>query len=480
MEIKPQEGPQSEFLASKADIAIYGGSAGGGKTFGMLIDPLRHIQSCPNGGAVYFRRTTTNITNEGGLWDNAVELYSKVGAKSREGNKLDITFPHPTKPKGKGFKITFAHLQHEKDKFGYQGAQIPILYFDELTHFTRTQFFYLQSRNRSVCGITPYTRATCNPEKNSWVRDFIDWWIDEDGWAIPERSGVLRWLIVYEDKDHWFDTREEAVQAFAHLKMQPISVTFILSRLKDNKILNEKDPSYRAKLMSMNKVDRMKLLGDEEKGGNWNIVPSAGMYFKKHYFEELDTLPVFTEVVRFWDRAATEWKEGDSGDPDYTVGFKMGKTRSGEFYILDIIRERLSAGKVDQLILNTAKQDGQGVVVGIFQDPGGAGKNEAEAMVKMLAGFQVYVDKVTKDKITLAKTFSSQSEHGNVKMYAFCRKKEDFYAEAENFPDDNHDDIIDGGSGAFNYLNRDNIGAFTADYIQESRDESAPRYADTW
>lgn len=443
----------------------------------MLIDPLRHVNSCPDGGAVYFRKTTVQIRGEGSLWDEAKKLYIPLGGHPRESPNLDIVFPHPDIPKKDGFKITFSHLQHEKNKYDYQGSQIPVIYFDELTHFSRSQFFYLVGRNRSTCGIKPYVRASCNPDKTSWVRDFIDWWIDADGYAIKSRSGKIRWLVVFDDKDFWFDSKVKAKKEFPDIP--PISVTFILSRLKDNKILNKIDPGYRAKLLSLSKVERERLLGDEEKGGNWNITPAAGMYFKRHYFEELEFEPPFIEVVRCWDRAATEWKPGDKGDPDYTVGVKMGKTRDGEFVILDVIRERLSAGKVEKLILNTAKQDGIGVKVKGFQDPGSAGKGEAEAFVKMLSGFVVSIERIANDKETAARPLSSQAENGNVKIMAKCRNKDDLYSELENFPEDSHDDIVDGASGAFNELNSGNVGQFTPKFNQDSI-EPETTFNDEW
>lgn len=461
MDIKPQPGPQTDFLSTSADIAIFGGAAGGGKTHGMLIDPLRHVNSCPNGGAVYFRKTSVQIRNEGGLWSEAKDLYRPLGGRPRESPSMDIIFKHPSKPKEDGFKITFSHLQHEKNKYDYQGAQIPVLLFDELTHFSRSQFFYLVGRNRSTCGIKPYVRGTCNPDKTSWVRDFIDWWIDSDGYAIPERSGRIRWLIVFDDKDFWFDSKKEAVNKFP--AGNPLSVTFILSRLKDNKILLKEDPTYKAKLMALSKVERERLLGDEEKGGNWDIVPAAGMYFKRHYFEEVEICPPLVEIVRGWDRAATEWKEGDdpSKKPDATASVKIGKTNDGRFVILDVEKQRYSAGKVDNLILNTARQDGISVKVKGFQDPGSAGKAEAENFIKMLSGFSVAIEKISKDKETAAKPLSSQAENGNVLILKSCRNKEDFYNEMENFPDDTHDDIVDAATGAFNELNSGNVGQFT-------------------
>jgi len=65
--ISAQPGRQTEFLRTSADIAIYGGAAGGGKTVGLLLEPLRHVSRVPNFTAVFFRRTTPQITNPGGL-----------------------------------------------------------------------------------------------------------------------------------------------------------------------------------------------------------------------------------------------------------------------------------------------------------------------------------------------------------------------------------------------------------------------------
>jgi len=451
---------------------------GGGKTYGMLLDPLRHVNTTPGGGAVYFRKTTTQIRNEGGLFQEACDLYMKLGGVPRQSPSMDITFPHPTNANKNGFKVTFSHLQHEKDKYNWQGAQIPIIYMDELTHFSRSQFFYLVGRNRSTCGIDPYVRATCNPDKTSWVRDFIDYWIDSDGWAIPERSGKLRWLCVFDDKDHWFDSKEEALESFPNIP--PMSITFILSRLKDNKILMDRDPGYLAKLKSLSKVERERLLGDEERGGNWQIVPAAGMYFKRHYFEEVDHLPNFIEVVRCWDRAATEHNPGDAGDPDWTVGVKMGRTYDNEFVVLDVERQRLSAGKVSRLILNTARQDGVNVKIKGFQDPGSAGKGEAEAFVKMLSGFNVTTERISINKETAALPLSAQAENNNVKVLTSCRNKEYFYDELENFPDDSHDDIVDGASGAFNELNSGNVGEFTDKFNQSSIRQDNQTLKDVW
>src|SRR3954467_10979635 len=90
--IGPQPGPQTAFLASPADIAIYGGSAGGGKTWALLMEPLRHVVN-PQFGAVFFRRTLVQVRNEGGLWDESEKLYPNLQAKPRSAPDLSWTFP---------------------------------------------------------------------------------------------------------------------------------------------------------------------------------------------------------------------------------------------------------------------------------------------------------------------------------------------------------------------------------------------------
>ena len=77
--IAPQPGPQTDFLRTPADICIYGGAAGGGKTVGLILEPLRYVSRVPGFTAVFFRRTTPQITNPGGLWDESVNFYPRFG-----------------------------------------------------------------------------------------------------------------------------------------------------------------------------------------------------------------------------------------------------------------------------------------------------------------------------------------------------------------------------------------------------------------
>lgn len=440
--IEPQEGPQTEFISSSADIVIYGGAAGGGKSFGLLLDPLRNKEN-PYFGGVIFRRTSVQIRNEGGLWDESMQLYPKVGARPSE-HALTWKFPS-------GMSMSFANLEHDKDVLNYQGSQMPWLGFDELTHFTEAQFFYMISRNRSTSDVIPCIRATCNPDPDSFVRKLIDWWIGPDGFPIQSRSGKLRYFIRIQDEMIWADSAEEIYAKYGRGDdIMPTSITFIPSKLDDNKILMRKDPRYKANLLAMGRVDRARLLD-----GNWNVRASAGMIFRKEWFTILDAVPAaWIQQCRYWDRAATKPNETNK-DPDWTRGLKMYKYPNGTFLVVDLKSTQDTPGMVENLVKATASHDSTECTIYGEQDPGSAGVADAERFTRILAGYDVRIVRPTKNKAVRAKPVSAQCEAGNVFVLR-APWNDDFFQELENFSDNPneyaHDDIVDVFSGAFNEL----------------------------
>ena len=438
--IRPQPGPQEQFLATSADIAIYGGAAGGGKSWAILAESTRHIGN-PRYGAQIFRRTTGQIFNEGGLWDEADPMFRPLGGKSAKGVGRGVwTFPS-------GAKITFGHLQHDKTVFNFQGSQIPLIIFDELTHFSAKQFWYMVSRNRSMSGVRPYIRATTNPDADSWVSTFIEWWIDQEtGLPIPERSGVLRWFVRVGDVIHWAGSPEELEEHkdAEGASIPPKSVTFIASKLTDNKRLMDADPGYMASLMALPTVERERLLE-----GNWKIRPAAGLYFQRAWCEVVDAVPANLRIVRGWDLAAT--RKTESNDPDFTSGTKVGKSPDGIFYVMDNRSAQVGPMEVKRMVKNTASEDGYNTRIQLAQDPGSAGKAQVKDMSQMLVGFDVRSAPVTGDKITRFNPFSAQSEAGNVKVLR-GHWNESWFSCLEGFPEAAHDDDVDSTSEAFNAL----------------------------
>ena len=443
--LEPQAGPQTMFMASSADIVIYGGAAGGGKTYALLLEMLRH-KDIKNFGAVIFRKNFTQITAEGGLWDSSVKLYTQVpDAEQRKSPKLHWKF--------KGGKLAFAHLDREEDLQAWQGTEIAYLGFDELTHFSRHQFLYMLSRNRSTCGVKPYVRATCNPDSDSWVADFVSWWINQDtGYPIRERSGVVRYMCVINDVIYWGDTPEDLASNHGINPEECKSVTFIASKLEDNKILMKSDPSYLSNLKAMTEVDMERLLY-----GNWKIKAQAGRYFKRTqipidgYYEKIPDDVIYW--CRAWDLAATD--EDENGDADYTAGVLIGIRKNNRYIVADVINKQVKAGDVEKLIRMTAISDrkkyGFSYRVRIPQDPGGAGKIVAKQYLNGLSGFDVKAEPVSGSKELRATPFAAQWQNGFVDVL-IAEWNEMYFSQLESFPESKHDDMVDASSDAFNEL----------------------------
>lgn len=432
IELWPQ--PKQEiFLKNSADIIVFGGSAGGGKSWSLLIEPLRHVDN-KGFGAVIFRRTIPEVKNEGGLWDEANKIYPLLGAVANE-NERQFRFPS-------GAKITFSHMLRENDKLNWKSSQIPLIAFDQLESFTSSQFFYMLSRNRSMCGVEPYVRATANPEPG-WLADFLSWWIGPDGYAIPERSGVIRWMIRENDDIYWADN-PVALQA-DHPNSTPKSVTFILSTVYDNQILLDADPGYLANLQAMDNIDRQRLLGDGKRGGNWMIKPSAGNIFNKAWFEIVDAVPAGGQELRFWDLAATERKTAD-----FTASCK-GKIVSGIVYILDATNDQMGPAHTDTAMTNLAAQDGKACGVRFEVEGGASGKRDASHIITMLHGYDVRGIPPQGDKITRAKPLAAQALAGNVKLIR-APWNERWLEHMHGQPELDHDDEMDAASGMYTEL----------------------------
>jgi predicted phage terminase large subunit-like protein len=418
-------------------VCIYGGAAGGGKTYGLLLEPLRH-RAVRNFAAVIFRRNAVQIDNPGGLWDTSEDLYSAFGGR---GSRHRHTWTWDS-----GFEIRFAHLDREETKFSYQGAQIPFIGFDELTHFSRSQFFYLFSRNRSLTGVPGYIRATTNPGGvDNWVTKLVEWYIGDDGFPIRERSGVIRWFMRDGDALSWGSSKGELLKKHgsdAALTMK--SFTFIPARVFDNGILLRRDPSYLANLQALPMVDREALLG-----GNWHVIPAAGLFFKREWFEVVPVIPIGrTRTIRYWDLAGTQ--KTDDNDPDWTAGVKMTKVDGG-YYVVHATRFRESPAKVEDRIRNIASQDGKQVEVHINQDPGQAGQAQAFHVARMLDGYTIRMHRESGNPLDRVKPFSSQVEHKNVKLIGGSWV-DDYLGDLEAFPDGTHDDYTMASAMAYSVL----------------------------
>lgn len=378
---------------------------------------------------VIFRRTYPQITAPGGLLDASREIFPLVGGVLRS-SELEWMFPS-------GAKVLFRHLKLANDVFAWQGSELVLILWDEVTHFDESQFWYLMSRNRSTCGVTPYIRATCNPDPDSFVAELISWYLNDQGLPDPEKSGQLRYFIRESGQIIWVDESYRD----AETGLRPKSLTFIPSSIYDNPALLKANPDYLTNLRSLPLVERERLLG-----GNWKVKAAAGKVFKTDFFAYLDAVPVLQQQVRFWDFAATN-QELSGGDPDWTVGALMG-TDGKTYPALDMVRLRGTPAEVDAAIVQTAHRDGRGVMVRWFQDPGQAGIYQTQKLRSLLNGFDCKGVTSQIGKQQRAAPLSRAAEFGEVPIVRGAWNN-DFLNELAQFPDGSHDDIVDSFSGAY-------------------------------
>lgn len=465
--IKPQP-QQVKFLSTPADIAIYGGAAGAGKSFSLMLETLRHYNH-PGFGAVIFRRTYPQIVSEGGLWDKSFELYPLVGGKP---NKSDLNWTFPS-----GVKVSLRHLQHEKNKLDWQGSEICLIGWDELTHFSESMFFYLLSRNRSLCGIKPYVRSTTNPDATSWVRKFIDWYLDDEGFPNPLKSGVIRYFIRNDDGSlSWSDNPNELSGKMIEIEdedgeiitisQEPKSFTFIPATIFDNTQLLRSNPGYLQSLKSLPPTEKARLLG-----GNWNIVESAGKLFNREWFSRITNRNLEKlsggVMVRFWDLAATERKIGKgSRQPDYTASCLM-YMNNAKFYILDVTAVQLGPADIDEMIISLAKKDKSlatsldaRYLVRWELEGGASGIRDSTRMVAMLSGFDASGVRPQGDAIVRSKPLISQSAIGKV-LILDAEWNEQLLSHLHNQPGLPNDDIMVACAGAFNSLHSQGVQLVT-------------------
>lgn len=177
--------------------------------------------------------------------------------------------------------------------------------------------------------------------------------------------------------------------------------------------------------------------------------PREGGLFKRGWFGFVSAAPADARKCRAWDLAGTLKKAGNN--PDWTAGVRVSRDSSGAFYVEHVTRFQESPGQVEAAIKATAAADPTGTSIRLPQDPGQAGKAQAETLTRMLAGYVVKAKPVSGDKETRARPAAAQAEAGNV----FLVKgdwNEAFLDELCSFPMGSHDDQVDAFADGLNEL----------------------------
>lgn len=436
-------GAQTRFAMTPSDLAVYGGAAGGGKSFGLLYEFFRHMQN-PAYRGVIFRETTTEIKRPAGLWETAYDMFVPLGARPRESaSYLDFTWPS-------GSKLQLSHLDKPAS---WQGSGVAYFGFDEITEFTARQFWYVAlSRGRTLSGVRPYVRATCNPDPDSFVRELIDWWIGEEGFPIEPRCGRLRWFYRIEDRLYWYDQKQEAIDAHPEMRnpvngepIAPKSLTFIPAKLEDNPTLELANPEYRAGLMALDRVSQERLVK-----GNWNVRESAGEVFQraKAVLVDREEVPADNKVtIRYFDKAGT--KEGTGAR---TAAVRMSRDYQGRYWVEHTSAKRMNPVERNLWMLALAKGDPEGTVFWMEQEPASSGKESAQESVRQFAPLEAYYETSTGSKLERARGLAAQWHAGNVYVVK-AGWTEGYLDEMDRF-DGKHGlmDLVDASSGAFHKL----------------------------
>jgi predicted phage terminase large subunit-like protein len=152
--------------------------------------------------------------------------------------------------------------------------------------------------------------------------------------------------------------------------------------------------------------------------------------------------------VRYWDLAATE-PSAANRDPDWTVGLRLDWHReSGDYFLIDIVRERRGPGAIEELVKTTAERDGREVSIVIEQEPGAAGVQALDRYKRhVLAGYSVRAKRPTGDKLTRATPVAATAENGLLRIVR-GRHLPAFLDEISGFPHGRHDDCVDALAGA--------------------------------
>ncbi len=246
----PNPGPQTEFLSAIEREVLYGGAAGGGKTYSLIADPMRYF-SHPEFNGLILRKTTDELREI--IWKTQ-ELYPKAfkGAKWQE-KKSQWVFPS-------GARLWLTYLERDEDVLRYQGQAFSYIAFDELTqHPTPFAWNYMRSRLRTTAPDLPiFLRATSNPggPGHGWVRKMF---VDPAPANVPFTATDI-------------DTGEDLKYPDTHPSKagQPLfQRRFIPASLYDNPYLAN-DGAYEANLLSLPEMQRRQLLE-----GDWAVASGA-------------------------------------------------------------------------------------------------------------------------------------------------------------------------------------------------------------
>lgn len=387
---------------------LYGGAAGGGKSVAQLMAALQYVD-IPGYSAILYRKTYADLSQPKALIDLSKQwLMPYVNTKEIHWSEKEKKYTFPSSA-----TLNFGYLDSENDCYNYQGAEFHYIGMDEVTHISPGNYRYMFSRLRKPkhLDVPLRFRATSNP--GGMFGEFY-----YNRFLVDGKANGRVFISAGLDDNPYLD-KEEYTQA-----------------------LNELDPVTRAQLLD----------------GNWEI-KETGELFKKEWFKPVPRASIPSTGVRrcrFWDMASTDPEKATRGrrkkEPDYTVGFRLC-SKSGIYWIEDIIRVKDTPHNIEKLVKKTATADGMSCAIRMEQEPGSSGDFTIDNFARrILQGYDFMGVRSTGSKSERARAASAASESGRVMYADDCRNIQAFLDECIMFPKGVHDDTVDGFSGAFNYF----------------------------
>ena len=447
---------------------------GSGKSQTGLIRFLRYVHD-PEFVGYVIRKAATDLKGSGGLFDKAVKLFKQYDDRvTYTKQPMRINFPS-------GASIFFTGLDGQAGMDSLQGIEISAAMIDEATHLTEEEVWWVISRLRTNAKMSPNIWLTCNPDIDSFLFNWVQWYLYPEGTVVddqlvegrpdPKKNCTLRYFLTDPDgKMIWGDSKEYFYKLFPELTspetdLQPESFVFIGATCKDNPLMLKANPKYESSLMNNpNRIKRERLYY-----GNWLAREEEAGYFKKEWVGELlnpmnkDDMSYLSKVVRrvrCYDLAGSVPSE-KYPSPDWTVGVLIARTSDGNFIIEDMVRWRKRSGETIEEIMKVAKEDKKrygNVQLYLPEDPAAAGKTAKVYQSKLFshAGIPVKFIKVgTKNsKLKRFEPFSNAPENGLVKVVKGLWN-DAFFSELEGFDGVSRtkkDDICDSCSDGFNVL----------------------------
>lgn len=254
-----------------------------GKTFAAVLSVAEPSLDGRFRG-LFLRNNLGDAKAAGGILDTFKDVYSD-GVEVVESGEPRVTFPS-------GAKIDVTHVadqSYSKVMQRFKGRQYDYIYFDEGTGFEWSCFTAIYTRNRGTAAWTGKVRMTTNPDRNHWLREFIDWYIGADGFIREDREGVVRYFYIAGEtvKDVvWGDSKDEVYHKCKidiDRKLAKIngqngkatyldmikSFTFYLGRMSENKASIGNNGGYAGSVAVSGGRNAEQLLE-----GNWNVSPN--------------------------------------------------------------------------------------------------------------------------------------------------------------------------------------------------------------